>query len=52
MATTMAFAPVGITVLLARSPVGLVIYWAWSNLLIAAQQVLLKWWLAPAPQRT
>ena len=52
IATTMAFAPVGITVLLARSPVGLVIYWAWSNLLIAAQQVLLKWWLAPAPQRT
>jgi YidC/Oxa1 family membrane protein insertase len=52
MATTMAFAPAAITVWLARYPVGLVIYWAWSNLLSAAQQVLLKWWLAPTPQRT
>ena len=52
MATTMAFMPAAITVWLARYPVGLIIYWAWSNLLSAAQQVLLKWWVAPASQRT
>ena len=52
IATTMAFMPAVITVWLARYPVGLVIYWAWSNLLSAAQQVLLKWWVAPATQRT
>ena len=39
----MAFLPLIFTVLLATFPAGLVIYWAWNNLLSIAQQKYIMW---------
>lgn len=39
----MAFLPLVFTILLATFPAGLVIYWAWNNLLSIAQQKYIMW---------